>query len=72
MSFSSPLSLSLSLFVVVPLNDDGEDVGQSEVENTAGDGEAHGVEEDGRAAHDILTDVERVDLKEGKSFKSYY
>ena len=52
------------LFTFISLYNDSEDIRNAEVDNTADDSEAHGVEEQLRVGEDVLANVERVDLND--------
>ena len=51
-------------FTFISLYNDSEDIRNAEVDNTADDSEAHGVEEQLRVGEDVLANVKRVDLND--------
>ena len=62
--FQSQYKIICLLFTFISLYNDSEDIRNAEVDNTADDSEAHGVEEQLRVGEDVLANVERVDLND--------
>ena len=62
--WQSQYKITSLLFTFISLYNDSEDIRNAEVDNTADDSEAHGVEEQLRVGEDVLANVERVDLND--------